>query len=136
MSLAQDFKAFIAKGNVVELAVAVVIGAAFGKIVTAIVEGLIMPLVGAVMPAGEWTGWTVTPLHLRVGAVLGAIIDFVVIALVVFLVFVKGVGALRRREAAAPTTTKQCAECLEMIPIEARRCRACTSPQVAAAARP
>ncbi len=133
MALSRDFRAFITKGNVVELAVAVVIGAAFGKIVSAIVEGLIMPLVGAAMPGGEWIKWTVTSLNLRVGAVLGAILDFLVVALVVFLVFVKGIAALKRKEAAAPTTTKQCPECLEMIPLEARRCRACASPQGAAA---
>ena len=127
MALSTEFKAFIAKGNVVELAVAVVIGAAFGKIVTAIVEGLIMPIVGAAMPNKNWESWTVTSLNLRVGQVLGAVIDFVVIAFVVFLVFVKGIGALKRKEAEKPTTTKECPECKEMIPIAARRCRACTS---------
>jgi large conductance mechanosensitive channel len=132
MALGREFRDFIAKGNVIELAIAVVIGVAFGKIITSFVEGLIMPLVGAAMPGRSWDSWTVTSLDLRVGAVLGAIIEFLVIAAVVFLVLVKGIGALRRRGAAP--TTKECPECREVIPLDASRCRACTSPQLAATA--
>jgi large conductance mechanosensitive channel len=132
MPLISEFKAFLSKGNVLDLAVAVVIGAAFGKIVTAIVEGLIMPLIGFVMPGKDWTAWTVTSAHFRLGLVLGAIVDFVAIAAVVFLVFVKLAGSLRKRSEPAKTT-RPCPECLEEIPIEARRCRACTSVQPAAA---
>jgi len=128
MSMTSEFKAFITKGNVVDLAVAVVIGAAFSKIVTAMVEGLIMPIVGKVMPGGDWRAWDVTPVHLKLGGLIGAIVDFLLIALVVFLVFVKGLGALQRKEAAAPTT-KDCSECLEKIPLAAKRCKACASPQ-------
>jgi large conductance mechanosensitive channel len=128
MALVKEFKAFLSKGNVLDLAVAVVIGAAFGKIVTAIVEGLIMPLLGFLLPAKDWTAWTVTSVHFRLGLVLGAIVDFVAVAAVVFLVFVKGVGALRK-EPEAVKNTRTCPECLEEIPIAARRCRACTSAQ-------
>jgi large conductance mechanosensitive channel len=126
MGYLAEFKKFALKGNVVDLAVAVVIGAAFGKIVTALVEGVIMPLVGRVMPAGDWVSYQVGGM--RVGLVLGAVIDFLVVALVLFLVVVKLLGALSKRQP-PPPATKACPECLENIPIPARRCRACSSVQ-------
>jgi large conductance mechanosensitive channel len=127
MALIKEFKAFINKGNVVDLAVAVVIGAAFGKIVAAMVSDLVMPLVNAVIPHGDWRSWEVTPLHFRVGSFLGAVVDFLVVAFVVFLVMIKLLGALQRRRADATPTTKTCPECLEVVPAAARRCKACTS---------
>ena len=84
--LLQDFKAFALKGNVVDLAVAVVIGGAFGKIVSALVADIIMPLVNAVQRGGEWRNWTVTSLNFKVGDFLGAVVDFFLIALVLFLI--------------------------------------------------
>ena len=128
MALLKEFKAFALKGNVIDLAVAVVIGAAFTKIVNAIVEQIFMPLIGKVMPAGGWTGYTVGGI--KVGIVFNEILQFLVVAMVLFVVVVKFMGALRRKEEAAPSTRK-CGECLEDIPIAARRCRACTSPQAA-----
>lgn len=126
MSLSSDFKDFIAKGNVIDLAVAVVIGGAFGKIVTALVEGIIMPLVGLAVPGGDWRMLLAGPFKL--GSVLGAVVDFVLIALVVFLVFVKGLGSLKKKEepAAAPDT-KTCPACLETVAAAATRCKHCTS---------
>ena len=129
VGILREFRAFINKGNVVDLAIAVVIGGAFGKIVTAVVSDLVMPLVNAVMPQGDWRKWEVTPLHFHLGDLLGTVLDFLIVAFVVFLVLVKLMGAanrLRGAEAAA-TPTKQCPECLEMVPAAARRCRACTS---------
>jgi large conductance mechanosensitive channel len=126
MPLFKEFKAFALKGNVIDLAVAVVIGTAFTKIVNAIVAELIMPLVGKVMPAGGWTGYTLGGI--RIGVVFNEILQFLIVALVLFIVVVKFMGALQKKEAAAPST-KKCSECLEDIPIAARRCRACTSPQ-------
>ena len=96
MAIRDEFKAFIMKGNIVDLAVAVVIGGAFGKIVSAFVEGLVMPLVGLVLPKGEWQTFMVGKF--AVGKVLGATVDFLIIALVVFLVLVKGIAALARRK--------------------------------------
>jgi large conductance mechanosensitive channel len=128
MPLLKEFKAFAIKGNVIDLAVAVVIGAAFTKIITAIVAEIIMPLVGKVMPTGSWTAYTVGGV--RVGVVFGAFLEFAIVALVLFIVVVKFMGALRRRdEAPPPPTHKPCDECLEEIPLAARRCRACGSPQ-------
>ncbi|MBL0311345.1 MAG: large conductance mechanosensitive channel protein MscL [Holophagaceae bacterium] len=124
--MTSDFKDFIAKGNVIDLAVAVVIGGAFGKIVTALVEGVIMPLVGLAVPGGDWRTMVTGPF--KTGSVLGAVVDFICIALVVFIVFVKGLGSLKKKEApAAEPDTKICPACLETVPKGATRCKHCTS---------
>ncbi|XXF77181.1 large conductance mechanosensitive channel protein MscL [Myxococcaceae bacterium GXIMD 01537] len=130
MSVLQEFKSFALKGNVIDLAVAVVIGNAFSAIVSALVADLVMPIVGVVLPGGDWREYTVTPLNLRVGHLMGAILDFLVIAIVLFIVVVKVGGIWRKRAAGAappPPSTRICPECREVIPIEARRCKACTS---------
>ncbi len=128
MSLAKEFRDFVAKGNVIDLAVAVVIGGAFGKVVSALVADIIMPIVGAVLPGGAWREFTVTSLELKVGDFLGALIDFLVIAFVIFIVVVKTIGSLKKpAPAPAAPATKQCPECLESVPAAARRCRACAS---------
>jgi large conductance mechanosensitive channel len=126
MPLMKEFREFAMKGNVIDLAVGVVIGAAFGKIVSALVADIIMPLVGAILPGNEWRTYQVTRLHLKVGDLLGAVLDFLIIATVLFFVVVKLLGAFKKKEA----TTKQCTECLETVPRAARRCRACASPLV------
>jgi large conductance mechanosensitive channel len=125
MKVIKEFKEFINKGNVVDLAVAVVIGGAFGKIVSALVSDMVMPLVNAVIPEGDWRKWEVTPLKFRVGDFMGTVVDFTIVAFVVFIIMVKIVGTVNKRTAAPET--KQCPECLEMVPKAARRCRACTS---------
>lgn len=128
MSLVQEFKAFVAKGNVVDLAVAVVVGGAFGKIVTAFVDGIVMPLVTYVLPANiKWEEWILGKF--RIGSVLGATINFLVIALVVFLVLVKLMGNLMKKKEEAPAApdTKACPRCLENVPKAATRCKFCTS---------
>jgi large conductance mechanosensitive channel len=129
MTVLREFKEFINKGNVIDLAVAVVIGGAFGKIVSAFVADLVMPIVNGVLPQGDWRKWELTSLHFRIGDLLGTVIDFVVVAAVVFLVMVKVVGAAHRRvqPPAPPPATRPCPECLELVPAAARRCRACTS---------
>jgi len=126
MALKEEFKTFILKGNVVDLAVAVVIGGAFGKIVTAFVDGLVMPLVSYVLPKGDWQAWTVG--RFAIGKVLGASVDFLIIATVIFLVLVKGLGALARKteEKAAAPATRECPLCLEQVPLAAKRCKHCT----------
>jgi large conductance mechanosensitive channel len=135
MALVKEFKEFISRGNVLDLAVAVVIGAAFTKIVTALVEGFIMPIVGTVLPEGNWRAWRVTGLDLELGRVLSALLDFLLVALVLFFVVKKLLKSIRREKAAAPVApiTKACPECLEEIPIAAHKCRACTSVQPALA---
>jgi large conductance mechanosensitive channel len=102
MGLISEFRAFISKGNVIDLAVAVVLGAAFTKIVSAVVEGVIMPIVGRVLPSGDWTTWTVAGLH--IGRVLSESINFVIIAFVVFMIVHK---LMKRGKAAPPAPTPE-----------------------------
>ena len=128
MSLKDEFKAFIMKGNVIDLAVAVVVGGAFGKIVTAFVDGIVMPMVSYVLPANiKWEEWVLGKF--RIGAVLGAAVNFLIIALVIFLVLVKLLERVtkKKEEAPAPATTKECPACLEQVPLKATRCKHCTS---------
>jgi large conductance mechanosensitive channel len=134
MSFRKDFQDFVFRGNVVDLAVGVMVGAAFGKIVGAAVDDLIMPLVSAVLPEGGWRTFAVElspKVKLQVGHLLGVVIDFVITAAVLFLVLVKLVGRLHKKApSAAPPATKVCTECLEAIPAAARRCRYCTSQAI------
>ncbi|MRI91915.1 large conductance mechanosensitive channel protein MscL [Aggregicoccus sp. 17bor-14] len=130
MKMVKEFREFAVKGNALQLAVAVVIGNAFTRIVTAVVDDLLMPLLNAVLPGGEWRAWTVSPLKLQLGHLLGAIVDFLLIALVLFLLVKKVLERFARAEPApvAVPSTRACPECLEPVPLAARRCRACTSP--------
>ena len=140
MSLAEDFKSFAFKGNVVDLAVGVVIGASFGKIVSSLVADFIMPLVALVMPSGDWRASGVVlrtaadpkdNVILKYGDFLGAVLDFLIVAVVLFLIVSKIVKTAESRmsKPAPPKApeTKECAFCLEAIPLKATRCRACTS---------
>ena len=128
MSMKDEFKAFVMKGNVIDLAVAVVVGGAFGKIITAFVDGIVMPLVTYVLPANiKWEEWVLGKF--RIGAVLGASVNFLIIALVIFLVLVKLLGKFmpKKEEAPAAPSTKECPACLEQVPLKATRCKHCTS---------
>ena len=138
MPFFSDFKQFALKGNVVDLAVGVVIGGAFGKIVSALVADVIMPLVALVMPSGDWrtSGFILNhatnpkdDVVLRWGDLLGAMLDFLIIALVLFVVVSKLVKGVEGRLVKAPQApaTKTCPFCLETIPAAASRCKACTS---------
>jgi large conductance mechanosensitive channel len=133
MSIVDEFKAFALKGNVVDLAIAVIIGGAFGKIITALVTDIIMPIVAGILPGkGEWREIVVTPLNIRLGDFTGSVVDFFIISAVLFLVVVKLMGTLHlASKAPAAPTTKICPECLETIPLAAKRCKACTSVQPA-----
>lgn len=133
MSLLKDFKAFAIKGNVIDLAVAVVIGTAFGKIVAALVSGILMPVVGLFQSetGGDWRKWKFPEegkIQFGVGEVLGATVDFTIVAFVIFLIVVKLMGYFKKKEQ-GPPTTKNCPECLEPIAIKARKCKFCASTQ-------
>lgn len=125
----RDFQEFALKGNVMDLAVGVIIGAAFGKIVTSFTENIIMPLINPLLAAtGEdWRAWTVPP-GLKIGAFLGTILDFLIIALALYLA-IRAIARFKRKEELAPPapTEKECPYCFENIPLAATRCRACTS---------
>src|SRR5262245_11587752 len=92
-----EFKTFVLKGNVIELAMAVVVGGAFNKVVKAFVDDLVMPAMSPLLPAGDWRAWQATPLGLKVGDFIGSIVDFLIVSLVVFVVLVKLVGQFTRK---------------------------------------
>src|SRR5258706_11567206 len=144
MSVWQDFKGFAFKGNVVDLAVGVVIGAAFGKIVSALVADFIMPVVALAMPAGEWRENGIvlregaTPKEtvvLKYGDFLGTTLDFLIIAFVLFILVSKIVKAAEGRiKAPEVATTRPCPWCTEAIPVAAKKCKFCCSDLTRAAA--
>ncbi len=120
------FKKFLLRGNVVDLAVGIVIGAAFGNIVQALVKDVITPLLGGGAQVPAWTV-TVAGRHLLLGNVLNAALSFVLIAAIVYFLVMLPVNKLmdRYHPAPQPAPTKDCPECLSSIPREARRCRDC-----------
>lgn len=129
-----DFKQFLLRGNVVDLAVGVVIGVAFGTVVTALVKDFITPLIAAIFGKPDFgaIAFTVHGTVFPVGDFINAVVAFVLVALVVFFLVVKPINyliAVSRREPPADPTTKKCGECLSEIPIAAKRCAFCTSPQ-------
>jgi large conductance mechanosensitive channel len=127
------FRAFLARGNVIDLAVAVVIGAAFGAVVTALVKDLITPLLAALFGKPEFGTLAFSINHSRFayGDFLNAVVSFVLVAAAIYFVIVAPMEHLaarrRAREPLAPPTTRPCPECLEEIPLAATRCRACTT---------
>jgi large conductance mechanosensitive channel len=128
----KDFKAFVLRGNVLDLAVAVVIGVAFTAVITAFVGDLLTPLIAAIGGSHDFSGLTFTINNsvFRYGAFLNAVIAFVLVAAAVFFFVVLPANALVQRARREPTpdpTTKKCPECLSEVPIDARRCAFCTS---------
>ena len=128
----KDFKTFLLRGNVVDLAVGIVIGVAFAALVTAFVENLITPLIAAILgePNFGSLSFTINGAEFRYGLFLNALISFIAIAAAVFFFVVKPVNALMaraRREPPGDPTTKKCPECLSEIPVDARRCAFCTA---------
>jgi large conductance mechanosensitive channel len=138
----KEFREFVMRGNVMDLAVGVIIGAAFGKIVNSLVNDVLMPVIGLLLGHVDFGNLFVTlgqgrfdtiaaakaagVATLNYGVFLNTIIEFLIIALAIFLV-VKWVNALRRPAPAAATTTKDCPFCATSIPIAAKKCPNCTS---------
>lgn len=129
----KDFKKFILRGNVVDLAVGVVIGGAFGAVVTSLVKDLITPLIGAFTKGKNFSGLHVS-LHGSVfayGDFVNALISFCIIAIVIFFLVVQPINKLtalnQRRKGLPASTTHPCPECLSDIPKQATRCMYCTS---------
>ena len=136
----KEFREFIARGNVIDLAIAVIIGAAFGRVVTSLVEGVIMPPIGLLLGNVDFSNLFLDlsgerPLSLaeaelkglpviKVGAFLNDVITFLIIAFVIFLI-VKAINRLKRQE--VDEMTKECPHCFSTVHVEATRCSACTS---------
>ena len=127
----KEFKEFVMRGNVLDLAVAVIIGGAFGKIIGSLVSDILMPLIGLVMGGIDFTtlNFAVGDAVVAYGAFIQAIIDFLVIAFVIFLILKNAEKAKKEEPAPAPAepTTKECSFCFTEIPIKATRCPHCTS---------
>jgi len=125
-----EFKNFIMRGNVVDLAVAVIIGGAFGKIISSLVADIIMPLIGLIIGGIDFTGlaFTVGNAKVTYGNFINNVIDFLIIALVIFLM-IKVLDSLKKKPApvVAEPVTKECPHCFTVIPIKATRCPNCTS---------
>ena len=129
MGMLKEFKEFVMRGNVIDLAVAVIIGVAFGAIVTSLVNDILMPLIGLVLGGIDFSAlaFQVGDAVIKYGAFIQAVINFLIIAFVVFLI----VRASNRLKGPAPApaapTTKECPRCFTMIPLKATRCPNCTS---------
>jgi large conductance mechanosensitive channel len=127
------FKQFLMRGNVIDLAVAVVIGGAFGAVVTALVKDLITPLIAAVAGKPDFSAivLSINGTPLLVGDFLNAVISFLLVAAAIYFFMVAPMNALvarmNRGEKPADPTTKACPECLSEIPIGAKRCKFCTA---------
>jgi large conductance mechanosensitive channel len=138
-----EFKKFIMRGNVLDLAIGVIIGAAFGKIVTSMVNDVLMPVIGLVLGKVDLSNLFINldpskPVDtlaaakaakvpvLAYGVFLNTVIEFMIVAFVIFII-VKQVNRLQKPEPVAAPTTKPCPECTTEIPLAAKRCPACTS---------
>jgi len=131
MKAANDFKAFILRGNVVDLAVGIIIGAAFGTVVAAFVKDLVTPLIAAIggQPDFSAVGFTINKSRFLVGDFINTVISFLIVAAVVFFFVVRPVNALmnrRKTETPVEAKTRECPYCLSSIPIAANRCAFCT----------
>ena len=132
--MAQDFKAFLMRGNMVDLAIAVVIGAAFGAVVVALVSDFITPLIAAIAGSADFSAldFKINGSTFKYGHFVNAVISFVTVAAAVFFFVIVPLNKLMarsRKEAPADPTIKKCTECLSVIPLEAKRCMCCTSVQ-------
>ena len=125
----KEFKAFLLRGNVVDLAVAVVIGIAFGAVIAALVADIITPLIAAIFGSHDFSAltFTINNSTFLYGAFINAVVAFVLVAAAIFFVVVKPMNALNARRAPAAATTRPCPECLSEIPLGARRCAFCTA---------
>jgi large conductance mechanosensitive channel len=128
----KELKAFIMRGNVIDLAVGVIIGGAFGKIVASLVNDILMPFIGLILGGVNFSGlaWKIKDASINYGMFLQSGVDFLIIATAIFFI-VKAINRLQKKPEAAPApaepTTKECPYCLSTIPIKATRCPHCTS---------
>jgi large conductance mechanosensitive channel len=130
----KGFKQFLMRGNVVDLAVAVVIGAAFGAVVDALVKDLLTPIIAALVGKPDFSAiqFTINGSQFLIGAFINAVLSFVFVAAAIYFFVVTPMNLIaeRRKRGEAPPdpTTKTCPECLSEVPIAARRCAHCTQP--------
>ncbi len=126
MGMLKEFREFAVKGNAIDMAVGLVIGAAFGKIVTSLVNDIIMPPIGWLVGRVDFSSLTIqinAKTVIKYGAFINSVIDFAIVAFAIFLV----VKQINRLKAAPTATAKDCPKCCSSIPIQATRCPHCTS---------
>jgi len=131
MTILKEFKQFLLRGNVVDLAVGVVIGSAFGSLIAALVSDLLTPFIAAIAKVPDFSGllFTLNGSQFKYGHLVNAIISFILVASAIFFFIVKPMNMLIERSHKEPPldpTTKKCPECLGEIPIQAKRCMHCT----------
>lgn len=140
----EEFKKFAMRGNVVDMAVGIIIGAAFGKIVSSLVSDIIMPPIGKLMGNVDFSGLFINlgdvayetlaaaqeagAPTINYGVFINTVLDFIIVAFAIFMA-IKAMNSLQKKEEAAPAapTTKECPECLSEIPLAAKRCKFCAS---------
>ena len=131
----KEFKEFAMRGNVMDMAIGIIIGVAFGKIITSFVADLLMPPLGLITGGFDFKDKLITlqpatdtakAITLNYGVFIMTIVDFIIVAFAIFLL-VRAMNSLKRKEEAAPLTTKDCPECMMPIPLQARRCGHCTA---------
>ncbi len=128
----KGFKQFVLRGNVIDLAVGVVVGAAFGTVVTALVKDILTPFIAAIFKAPDFSGlvFTINGSKFLYGDFINALISFLIVSFAVYFFVVLPINALvnrSKRGAPVDPTTKKCPECLSEIPIDAKRCAHCTT---------
>jgi large conductance mechanosensitive channel len=138
MSIFKEFKAFAMRGNVVDMAVGIIIGASFGKIISSLVNDVLMPPIGVLIGGMDFSSLSATvksatqesgAVVIKYGVFINMVIDFVIVAFAMFLIIQAMNRFMKKGEAAPPpVTTKECPECLMTIPLNARKCGHCTSP--------
>jgi large conductance mechanosensitive channel len=124
----KEFRDFAMRGNVMDLAVAVIIGGAFGKIIASLVNDILMPLIGLLLGGLNFSelSATVNGVDITYGLFIQAIVDFIIVAFVIFML-VRTMNKLKKQPAPADPTTKECPYCFTTVPIKATRCPHCTS---------
>jgi len=127
-AMLKEFKEFAMRGNVLDLAVAVIIGGAFGKIITSLVADVLMPVIGLVLGGINFSelSFTVGEAVVKWGAFVQSIIDFVIVAFVIFMI-VRAMNRMQKPAPVAAPTTKECPYCFSTISLKATRCPNCTS---------
>jgi large conductance mechanosensitive channel len=135
----KEFRAFLLRGNVVDLAVAVVIGAAFGAVVASLVADLITPIIAAIFGKPDFSNltFTINGSEFRYGSFINAVVAFVTVASAIFWLVVlpmNRLAARRRTEEPVDKPTRECPECLSEVPVAAHKCAFCTSPLTPGAA--